>query len=128
VAARNGNHSVGAAAKEVADHASAIGRLELELASLELKRKAVSLGIGAGLGAGAGVFAVFGLTFALATVAAALSLLMPVWAALLIMTGCMFLVAGITGVLALGRFRRGTPPVPEQAITEAKLTSEAIKR
>jgi Putative Actinobacterial Holin-X, holin superfamily III len=124
----NGNHSVGAAAKEVAEHASAIGRLEVELASLELKRKAVALGMGAGLGAGAAVFAVFGLTFALATVAAALSLLMPVWAALLIMTGCMFLVAGITGVLALGRLRRGTPPVPEQAITEARLTSEAIKR
>jgi hypothetical protein len=31
-------------------------------------------------------------------------------------------------VLALGRIKKGTPPVPEQAIREAKLTSAAIKR
>jgi hypothetical protein len=30
-------------------------------------------------------------------------------------------------VLALGRFKRGTPPVPEQAIEEAKLTTAALK-
>ena len=36
----------GRAAKQVAEHASALARLELELAALELKRKVVALGIG----------------------------------------------------------------------------------
>ena len=38
------------------------------------------------------------------------------------------LVKRVLGVLALGRFKKGTPPLPEQAIREAKLTTEALKR
>jgi hypothetical protein len=30
-------------------------------------------------------------------------------------------------LLAVRRIKRGTPPVPEQAIEEAKLTTEALK-
>jgi hypothetical protein len=33
----------------------------------------------------------------------------------------------VLGLLALGKIRKGTPPVPEEAIREAKLTSEALK-
>lgn len=124
----NGNHKLGAAAKQVAEHASALTRLEVELASLELKSKIVSLGLGVGLALGAAVFALMGLVFALATITAAIALAVSVWLALLIMTGALFLVAGVAGVFALGRLRRGTPPVPEKAIAEAKLTTEAIKR
>lgn len=123
----NGNHHVGAAAKQVAEHASALTRLELELASLELKQKATSLTVGAGLGVGAAVFGLIGLAFALATITAAIALAVSAWVALLIMTGALLLVAGIMGALAVGRFR-GVKPVPEQAITEAKRTTEAIKR
>jgi uncharacterized membrane protein YqjE len=128
VVQRNGNRHVGAAAKEVAERASALTRLEIELATLELKKKATSLGLGVGLGVGAAVFAVLGLMFALAAITAAIALTVSAWVALLVMTGAMFVLAGIAGALALGRFRRGTPPVPEKAIQEAKLTTEAIKR
>jgi hypothetical protein len=31
------------------------------------------------------------------------------------------------GLLAKNRFDKGSPPVPEQAIQEAKLTTEALK-
>ena len=41
---------VGTAAKQVAEHASTLARLELELAGLELKQKAGALGAGVGLG------------------------------------------------------------------------------
>jgi hypothetical protein len=37
-------------------------------------------------------------------------------------------LSGTLGLLALGRIKKGTPPVPEQAIREAKLTTSAIKR
>jgi hypothetical protein len=126
-AAEPGKTGVGTAAKQVAEHASALARLELELAGLELKRKAGALGAGVGLGIGAAVLGLFGLGFLFATAAAALALAVPTWVALLIVTLGLFALAGLLGLLALGRIRRGTPPVPEQAIREAKLTTEALK-
>jgi uncharacterized membrane protein YqjE len=122
------NGGVGAAAKEVADHASAIAKLELELAGLELKRKVGSLGTGIGMGVGAALFAVFGLGFLFATIAAGLATFLPTWLAILIVTLLLFALAAVLGILARGAIRKGTPPVPEQAIREAKLTSDALKR
>jgi uncharacterized membrane protein YqjE len=122
------NGGVGGAAKSVAEHASAIARLELELAAFELKKKVAALGIGIGMGVGAAVFGLFGLAFVFATIAAALATFLATWLALLIVTAFLFVLAGILGILALGRIRKGTPPVPEQAIREAKLTTEALKR
>ena len=58
-----GNASLGAAAKEVAERASALVRLELELAKVEVSRKLGSLGAGIGLGLGAAVVAVYGSAF-----------------------------------------------------------------
>jgi tetrahydromethanopterin S-methyltransferase subunit C len=123
----DGNASLGDATKQVAEHASSLARLELELATLELKRKIASLGIGIGFGVGAAVFGLFMLGFLFATIAAALETFLPDWAALLITTGILAVIAAILGVLALGRIKKGTPPVPEQAIEEAKRTSEVLK-
>jgi hypothetical protein len=125
---REGEHrGVGEAAKVVAEHASQIARLEIELAMLELKRKIVALGLGIGLGLGALLFVLFGLGFALAAAAAALATAVATWAALLIVAGALFGVVGLLGILALGLIRKGAPPVPKQAIEEAKLTTAAIK-
>lgn len=118
---------LGAAAKQVAEHASALARLELELAGLELKRKVAALGIGAGLGLGAGIFLLFALGFGVAAGAAALATMMATWAALLAVTGGLILVAVLLAALAIGRIKRGTPPVPKQAIEEAKLTKKALR-
>lgn len=123
-----GNGGVAGAAKLVAEHASAIARLEVELAALELKKKVTALGIGIGLAVGAGLFAFFGLGFVFATIAAALATFLSTWLALLIVTVGLFALAGLLAVLALGKIKKGTPPVPEQAIREAKLTTEALKR
>jgi hypothetical protein len=122
-----GGPGLGAAAKDVAEHASAIARLELELASLELKRKVGALGVGIGLLAGALLVLVYGVGFLFATISAALATFLPVWASLLIVTVVLFAVAGLLGFLGLKRVQRGSPPVPEQAIDEAKLTTQALK-
>jgi uncharacterized membrane protein YqjE len=121
------NASLGTATKQVAEHASSLARLELELAVLELKRKVASLGIGIGLGAGALIFALFFLGFGFATLAAGLATTMSTWLALLITTLILLGVAGVLGLVAFVKIRKGTPPVPEQAIEEAKRTSEALK-
>src|SRR5205823_13856041 len=80
---------LGAAARNVAEHASAIARLELELALLELKRKVASLGIGIALGLGALLMLLFALGFGLAAAAAGIATVVPTWAALLIVTGAL---------------------------------------
>ncbi len=118
---------VGEAAKGVAEHASALAKLELELAGLELKQKVGNLGAGLGLGIGAALVALYGLGFLFATIAVALAIVLDTWLALLLVTVGLLALAGVLGLLALNRFKRGTPPIPKQAIREAKLTTEALK-
>jgi hypothetical protein len=122
------NGGVGAAAKQVAEHASVIARLEAELAGLELKQKVAALGIGVGLALGAVLCVVYMVGFLLATIAAGLATFLDTWLALLIVTLGLLAIAGILGLLARWSIRKGTPPVPEQAIAEAKLTTAAVKR
>jgi uncharacterized membrane protein YqjE len=119
--------SLGRAVKEVSERVSSIVRLELQLASLELKGKVVALGVGIGLGLGAALFAVFGLGFLFATIAAALATFLATWLALLIVSLFLLVVATVLGLLALRSIRKGTPPVPKQAIHEAKATTTALK-
>ena len=126
-AAEADHQGVGAAAKQVAEHASALAKLELELAGLELKQKVGNLGAGVGLGIGAAVVALYAVGFLLATVVAALAIVLDTWLALTIVTASLLAIAAILGLTALRRIKRGTPPVPEQAIREAKLTSEALR-
>ena len=127
----------GAIDRQVAEHTSSLFRLELELAQLELKKKVTSLGLGIGLAIAAAVFAFYGLGFLFATIAAGLAtamstwlailIVIPTWAALLIVAGILLVAIAILGFLAVNRIQKGTPPIPEQAIEEAKLTTEAIK-
>ncbi|HEV8249717.1 MAG TPA: phage holin family protein [Gaiellaceae bacterium] len=123
----NGDTGIGAAAGRVADHARRLVQLEIELAKIEIKRKAATMGLGIGLGVGAAVFAVLGVSLLVATIAAALSLVLPVWAAVLVVGVAALLVAGGLGAGAVAALKRGAPPVPEQAIEEARITSEALK-
>jgi hypothetical protein len=118
---------IGAAAKLVSERASSLVRLELQLAAAELKQKVAALGLGIALLVGAAVFGLFALGFGLATAAAALATTVSTWLALLIVTGALFLLAGLLGAIGVGRLRKGTPPIPVQAIEEAKLTTEALK-
>jgi len=118
---------LGATVKSVSERASSLVRLELELAALELKRKASSLATGIGLAVGAAVLLVFALGFGLATIAAGIATALPWWAALLIVTFGIVLVAALLGFLGVRAIKKGTPPVPEQALAEAKLTTEALK-
>jgi Putative Actinobacterial Holin-X, holin superfamily III len=118
---------LGGAAKLVADKASAIVRLELALAAAELKQKLVKLGLGIGLVVGAAVFLFFAIGFALATIAAALATFLSTWLALLIVAGGLVVAAALLGGIGAKLLSKGSPPVPEQAIAEAKLTTEALR-
>ena len=118
---------LGAIANRVAEHASSLVRLELELAALELKRKLTALAVGIGLAVGAAFFALFALGFLLATVAAALATFLATWLALLIVSLGLLVLAAVLGLVGVAKIKKGTPPLPEQAIHEAKLTTSALK-
>lgn len=126
IRAESSNGSVQAAVHEVAEHARTLVRLEGELAALEVRQKIAALGAGMVLIAAGGVFALFALGFLLATLASALATTMATWLALLIVGGGLVLVAGLLLAVGVSRLRRGVPPVPEQAIAEAKLTGAAL--
>jgi len=118
---------LGAAARLVSERASSLVRLELQLAAAELKQKLGALRLGIGLLAGAAVFGFFAIGFGLATVAAGLATTLSTWLALLIVTGGLLLFVALLAAIGVAQVRKGTPPVPEQAIEEAKLTTEALK-
>jgi len=118
---------VGPAAKEVAEHASTLARLELELAALEIKQKVAALGIGIGLVIGAGVFLFYGVGFGLAAGAAGLATVVSTWLALLIVFGALLLLGVVLALVGMNLIKRGTPPLPEQAVAEARLTTEALR-
>jgi hypothetical protein len=118
---------LGTAAKLVAEKASAIARLELELAAMEIKKKVAALGLGIGLLVGALLVLVYGIGFLFATIAAALATFLPLWLSLLIVTAFLFVVTGVLAFVGVKKVQWGTPPVPQQAIDEAKLTTQALK-
>ena len=115
------------ATKRVADHARSIVQLEIQLAATELKRKVAALAIGIGLGAGAALFGLLAILFGLAAATAGIATALPVWLALLIMFGGLLLLAAVLGAVGAALLRKGSKPVPEQAIAEAQLTTEALR-
>jgi hypothetical protein len=115
------------AAQRVADHARSFVRLELQLAATELKRRLAALGVGIALVAGAAVFGLMALVFGVAAATAGIATALPVWLALLVMFGGVLLVALILGGVGLVMLRKGSKPLPEQAIEEAQLTTEALR-
>jgi len=117
-----------ASMRQVAQRATSMVRLEVELARSEVKQKTKFIGIGAGFGVGTLFFAFFGLFFLFLTIAAALATFLPVWAALLIVTLLLLALCATCALLAKSYVQRGAPPVPTAAIREAKITSEALER
>jgi hypothetical protein len=112
---------------EIAERARTLARLELELASFELRRKAAALGGGVALLAVAALLGLFALGFLLATAAAGLATALPTWLALLIVAVALVLVAVLAAALGAALVRRATPPVPEQALEEVRLTGDALR-
>ena len=123
----NATTGLSGAARRVADHARSLVKLELDLAAAEIKQKIAALGIGIGLVVTAGVLGLFGLAFGLAAATAAIAIAVPVWLALLIVFGGLFILAGAFATIGVGMLRKGAPPVPKQALEEARLTTEALR-
>ena len=122
-----GGPGVATAVKQVTEHAKALVGLEVELAKLEVKEKIAALGMGIGLLVAAAIVGLFAVGFLFATFAAALATFLPTWLAILIVALVLGAIAGVLGLVGAKSLQRGTPPVPEQAIWEAKQTTAVLK-
>ncbi|MFF3763246.1 phage holin family protein [Streptomyces sp. NPDC001922] len=127
-AARPGEQQpVGELVKQASEQLSDLVRSELRLAQAEMVQKGRRAGRGGGLYGGAGLVAFLGLQAMVATGIAAIALALPVWAAALIVTGTLFVVAAVLALLARRDTRNASPLKPQQAIRGLKADVEVIK-
>ncbi|GGN69324.1 hypothetical protein GCM10010112_34710 [Actinoplanes lobatus] len=105
---------------QLSEQVSTLARDELALARIEMVDKGKKAGKGAGLLGGAGVIALYGMGALLFTAVAALSMVMPMWAAALTVTVILLCAAGITGIAGKREIREAVPPVPDAAIASGR--------
>jgi putative superfamily III holin-X len=121
----NADKNLGEIVAEVSEKASLLVRQEVELAKAEVTDKVTKLGKGAGVAAAAGVFLIFAVTMLFHFLALFLNDLFDWntgWPGYGIVTLFLLLLAAIAGFVAYRFFKKGSPPVPEMAIEEARLT------
>lgn len=90
---------------------------EVQLARRELQGKGKQAGIGAGLTAAAAAIGVVGALMLIAVAVLALNLVLPAWAATLIIAGGLLLTAGVAGFIGRSRLRSAMPLRPDGFLT-----------
>jgi hypothetical protein len=118
--------SIGDLVSQAADQISTLVRDEIQLAQVELTTKARGVSKGAGLYVAAGLLALYGVAAGLLAAGFGLALVMPGWAAALIVMAVLFAVAVTLALLARNRLRQATPVVPEQAIANIKTDIDTV--
>jgi uncharacterized membrane protein YqjE len=116
---------------EVSENASTLVRVEIELARAEVSAKVAKLLRGSVVGAAAGTFAFLALILILHGIAWLLGEELfdgNIWAGYFVTAGIFLLIAALAGFIAFRALKAGSPPVPEQAIAEAKLTKEMLEK
>ncbi|AYL35430.1 phage holin family protein [Streptomyces fungicidicus] len=120
-------HSVGELVGQATEQISRLARQEVALAKEELAEKGRRAGRGGGMLGAAGAFGYAGLLALAATGIVALDLVLPLWAAALIVTGVLFVIAAVLALAGRGQLRGATPPKPERTLGSVKADVEEIK-
>ena len=125
------DRSVGEMVLDVSERLSILIREEIELAKTEVTEKVTKLLRGSAVGAAAGIFALLGLAMlmhALAWLLVDLFFSDHIWIGFAIESVFWFAVAAGAGLFAYRAVKASSPPVPEMAIEEARLTRDALSR
>jgi uncharacterized membrane protein YqjE len=114
---------------DVSERTSTLIREEVELAKAEVTEKVTKLLRGSAVGAAAGVFAFLALILVMHGIAWLLNeeVFGNFWAGFFVEAAFFLLVAAAAGWFAYKSVQAGSPPVPEQAIAEAKRIRETIE-
>lgn len=124
---RDEHRSVGELVGQATEQLSRLVRQEVALAKEELTAKGRRAGRGGGLLGAAGAFAYAGLLASAGTAVAALSLVLSVWAAALIVTAVLFVIAGVLAAIGRAQLRQAVPPTPEEALGSVRADVEEIR-
>jgi uncharacterized membrane protein YqjE len=122
--------SVAELVAEVSQRTSNLVREEIELAKAEIREKVNQLVRGSVVGIAAGVFAFLALILVMHGFAWLLNDLFfddNFWAGFLVEAALFLLIAAVAGLLAYRALQAGAPPVPDQAIEEAKRTRAVLE-
>ena len=122
-----GERSVRQLVHEATEQLSQLVRQEMALAKLELTDKGRRMGRGGGMLGASGALAYIGLIALAATAAAALVLLLPVWAATLTVAFGLLLLAGLLAIVGRTQLRLAVPPKPQKALGSVRADVEEIK-
>jgi Flp pilus assembly protein TadB len=109
--------SIGELMSQLSSQTSRLIRDEMRLAQKEFQESAKHAGIGAGLFSVAGLLAFFGAATFITAAVAALALVMPVWAAALIVGVVLFAAAGIAALVGRNQTQEATPAAPRTVQT-----------
>ncbi len=93
---------------------------EIESLKAEVVGKLKAAGIGAGFLVTAGAFAFFAVLVLTAAGVLALALVVPAWAAALIVGAALLLLAGIAAAIGVAQLKHGVPPTPTETIESVK--------
>ena len=127
---RTDDRAVGELRVDVSEKTSTLVREEIELAKAEVSEKVNSLVKGGVVGIAAGVFLLLFLAMLMHAIAWLLNDLFfedTVWLGFLVEALFWLLVAGLAGLVAYRSIQAGSPPTPDMAIEEAKLTKETFE-
>jgi len=115
----------------VSEGVSGLVREEIQLAKAEVSEKAGKLARGAVVGIAAGIFAFLALILVMDGIAWLLNEEVfngKTWPGFFIEAAIFLLIAALAALIAYKAVKAGAPPVPEQAIEEAKLTKEMLTK
>lgn len=115
---------------DVAEKGSSLVREEIELAKTEISEKVSKLLRGSVVGIAAGIFAFLALILVMEGVAWLLAEEVfdgNAWPGFFVEAALFLLIAAAAGFIAYRSVQAGAPPVPEQAIEEAKLTKATLE-
>ncbi len=110
----------------LSEQTSRLVRDEMRLARAELTAKAKQGGTGAGFMGAGGILALFGFGALIATAILALALVLPAWAAALIVTVVLFIAAGIAAMVGKKKVE-DLSPTPERTMTNLNRDVAEVK-
>ena len=124
---RASDEPIGALVHRLSEQIPELVRSELRLAQAELTEKGKRAGLGIGMFSAAGLLAFLGLSTLVATFVLLLDLVLPAWAAALIVAVVLFAGAGVVALVGKKEVEQATPPAPERTIANVREDVATVK-
>lgn len=113
--------------RQASEQITKLVRDELAQAKAEFADKGRHAGVGIGLFGGAAVMLHYALGALLVAAGLGLAVVMPGWAAALIVAAVLLLIAGVEALIGRAQLKKGTPLIPARTIDSVKADIETVK-